>query len=83
MTGRSLQNTVSSTDRSALPGMTKLVILSMVWMAAASPLWSQQNRCLPGDIEKYAAKATSRSDVNLDRNKLGFAGNFLDDKDSD
>lgn len=45
--------------------------------------FAQQNNCLPGDIEKYAAKATSRSDVNLDRNMLGFAGNFMNQKDSD
>ena len=42
-----------------------------------------QSHCLPGDIEKYAAKASSRSDVNLDRNMLGFAGNFMNDKDGD
>lgn len=40
-----------------------------------------QGNCLPGDIEKYAAKASSRSDVNLDRSMLGFAGNFLNEKD--
>ncbi len=58
-----------------------------LWMAILSAssgtLWAQHTNCLPGDIEKYAARATSRSDVNLDRNMLGFAGNFLKDKDSD
>ena len=61
----------------------KVSVLSLVVLACGMPLWSQQSRCLPGDIEKYAAKATSRSDVNLDRNMLGFAGNFLNDKDTD
>jgi hypothetical protein len=42
-----------------------------------------QTKCLPGDIEKYAAKASSRSDINLDHNLLAFAGNFLNDKNSD
>ena len=51
-------------------------------LAIATPL-AAQNNCATGDIEKYAARASSRSDVNLDRNMLGFAGNFLNDKDSD
>jgi hypothetical protein len=51
--------------------------------AYAGQLEAQQTNCLPGDIEKYAARASSRSDVNLDRNMLAFAGNFLNSKDTD
>jgi hypothetical protein len=57
-------------------------LLALAGAAGAGRLAAQSN-CLPGDIEKYAAKASSRSDVNLDRNMLGFAGNFLNKKDSD
>jgi len=56
---------------------------SLLAITTTTRAFAQQNNCLPGDIEKYAAKATSRSDVNLDRNMLGFAGNFMNQKDSD
>ena len=58
------------------------VLLTGIMLAAATSLLAQTT-CATGDIEKYAAKASSRSDVTLDRNLLGFAGNFLNDKDSD
>jgi hypothetical protein len=56
--------------------------LAVLALATTGKLHAQQNNCVPGDIEKYAAKASSRSDINLDRNMLGFAGNFLHDNDS-
>ena len=56
-----------------------LAALSMT----VAPRAHAQTNCLPGDIEKYAAKASSRSDVNLDRSMLGFAGNFMNDKDDE
>jgi hypothetical protein len=59
------------------------MVVALLAGACAGRLAAQQNNCLPGDIEKYAAKASSRSDVNLDRNMLGFAGNFLNEKDGD
>ena len=68
---------------SALRGVIRLALLGMTVTVCGQQAWAQENRCLPGDIEKYAAKASSRSDVNLDRNMLGFAGNFLNDKDAD
>ena len=58
-------------------------ILFIAGLALMAPGLGAQSNCLPGDIEKYAARASSRSDVNLDRNLLGFAGNFLNEKDSD
>jgi hypothetical protein len=58
------------------------LVLAIVALAASTTIYAQQNNCVPGDIEKYAAKASSRSDINLDRNMLGFAGNFLHDNDS-
>ena len=61
---------------------TKIALLAVAALAPVMKLAAQDN-CLPGDIEKYAAKASSRSDVNLDRNMLGFAGNFLNEKDGD
>ncbi len=91
MTERKLQFTGRKARRSASQWMvqlraslgvtmpTALSIMLMVWAGPSSA----QSRCLPGDIEKYAARARSRSDVNLDRNMLGFAGNFLSDKDAD
>lgn len=71
---------MSRNRRTSLAGAGILLALAAV---AASCAAAQQNNCLPGDIEKYAAKASSRSDVNLDRNMLGFAGNFLNSKDGD
>lgn len=56
--------------------------LAVLALATTGKLHAQQNNCVPSDIEKYAAKASSRSDINLDRNMLGFAGNFLHDNDS-
>ena len=56
-------------------------LLAAAAMFAPALRVGAQTKCLPGDIEKYAAKASSRSDVNLDRTMLGFAGNFLNQKD--
>lgn len=58
-------------------------IAAFALMAVTSARLAAQSNCLPGDIEKYAARASARSDVNLDRNMLGFAGNFLNKKDTD
>jgi hypothetical protein len=62
---------------------TVTILACTVLAASAGRLAAQQTNCLPGEIEKYAAKASSRSDVNLDRNMLGFAGNFLNSKNTD
>lgn len=62
---------------------TRVTLLAALALLATAVRLQAQSNCLPGDIEKYAAKASSRSDVNLDRNLLGFAGNFLNEKDSD
>ena len=63
--------------------LKSMTMLAAVAMLSTALRMHAQTNCLPGDIEKYAAKASSRSDVNLDRNMLGFAGNFLNQKDGD
>jgi hypothetical protein len=62
---------------------TKMTLFMAALITCSAGRLAAQSSCLPGDIEKYAAKASSRSDVNLDRNMLGFAGNFLNEKDGD
>lgn len=62
--------------------LRRMTLLAAIAISPALRVHAQSS-CLPGDIEKYAAKASSRSDVNLDRGMLGFAGNFLSEKDGE
>ncbi len=60
------------------------ILLPLVLMAAAMPLFAQAKSPFPVTLEKQLAeRAKNYTEVSLDKNMLGFASRFMDGKDKD